>query len=177
MRLKFMQPLFFLLPFMQAWCSVGGMNLTGKQSGTTLEITSEMRASIDSIKAELANGDETSGEGRLVTRDRQTGKTLALLEFIHEYARGFVYYVTIDQNTAMRLQVEYHRMYPTDEQPIVLSIKTMNFMRVAGRDRCWVTDEVWPGAVKRKIPQLEMLTFLGGVGTPLCMDLHSHGLS
>ena len=132
-----------------------------------MSTTTDMRTSIDSIKAEL-------GKGKVVTRGRQTGKTTALLEFVHEYASGFCYIVVCNSNTMALTADKYRHLYPEDEQPVIL---TLGYLRrqtgVVGRPRCWVTDEVWPSAAERKDPALTLLNFLGGVGTPMCMDAHS----
>lgn len=127
-----------------------------------------MRKSIDEIKAEL-------GLGRVVCRPRQTGKTTALLEFVHEYCSGFCYFVTCNYNMADILTRQYKKRYPDDEQPIFLTLDHLRGRGVIeGRPRCWVTDEVWPEAVERKQDSIVTLTYLGGVGTPMCMDMHSN---
>lgn len=141
--------------------------LTAPKGEQILTTITDMRASIDSIKAEL-------GKGEVVTRERQTGKTTALLEFVHEYASGFCYIVVPNSNMAHLTADKYRRLYPDDERPIILTFQYLrNQTSVVGRPQCWVTDEVWPSAAERQDEALTLLTFLGGVGTSMCMDMHS----
>ena len=130
-------------------------------------LSPEMRQSIDSIKAEL-------GEGKVVCRSRQTGKTAALLEYIHENGRGLVDVFTCNANQKHYLECAYKERFPEDEQPRFFSIQSAMNARVAGTTgRKWATDEVWPESVVRRASDYEYITFLGGVGTPMCMDLNS----
>jgi hypothetical protein len=129
----------------------------------------DMRYSIDSIKAEL-------GKGEVVTRGRQTGKTVALMEFIHEYCSGFCYIVVPNFRMAEWTEHQYRHLFPDDEKPLCVPLGRLGPQgtgTVKGRPLCWVTDEVWPGAAEQREEELRRLTFLGGVGTPYCMDMHS----
>lgn len=133
----------------------------------SLSLKPEMRASIDSIKAEL-------GKGKVVSRSRQTGKTAALLEFIHEHFSGMVDLFVCNSHTAEHIKRCYRNMYPNDEQPRIFPAEKALNERIRGiTGRPWATDEVWPDAVIRKASDYEYHTYLGGVGTPMCMDLHS----
>lgn len=127
----------------------------------------DIRASFDSIKAEL-------GKGEVATAERQTGKTTALMEFVHEYCSGFCYVVTCHRMEADRWGHKYRQMFPGDKQPVVVTLRGLRgFGVIEGRPRCWVTDEIWPDAAVRHCPGLGVLTYLGGVGTPMCMEMHS----
>jgi hypothetical protein len=128
----------------------------------------DMRASIESIKAEL-------GTGEIVMRTRCTGKTTALLEFVHEYCSGFCYLVTCTPVMAEITKHRYKELYPDDEQPIICTLSRLRGQSglTHGRPRAWVTDEVWPSAAEQAENSLGDLTFLGGVGTVECMEMHS----
>ena len=133
-----------------------------------IQISPEMRASVDSIKAELRDG------VRVVTRERQTGKTLALMEHIHETAGGDVRLVTFNMDMADYFVRRYRAMSPEDKLPKAIAIGFVDGSKVEGTDQAWATDEVWPEAVTRKAWCYMALPFLGGVGTPMCMDMHSN---
>jgi hypothetical protein len=126
---------------------------------------STLAESINSIKAEL-------GKGVVVHRDRRTGKTLALLGFVHEYCSGFCYIVTGNHIMAKEIEYQYRHMFPDDEKPIVLTLDRVRDGCADGRPRCWVTDDVWPWVVERNSMTFETMEFLGGVGTSECMDFH-----
>ena len=129
-------------------------------------ISPELRKSIDEIKSEL-------GKGEVVCRPRQTGKTAALLEFIHEHNPGNVNIIVINFHTQHWLKSRYKELYPQDQQPWIIPIDIVNDHNVRGTTREWVTDEIWPSAVIRKAGDYEYVNFLGGVSTPMCMDMHS----
>ena len=131
-----------------------------------------MRESIESIKAEL-------GKGKLVIRARQTGKTTALLEFVHERCAGFCYIFACNEVMADIMKRNYREMFPEDEQPII-KMAPSQLRGLGGRGilveknpRCWLTDEVWPSAEAIASDEVTGLKFLGGVGTPMSMDQHS----
>lgn len=124
-----------------------------------------MRVSIDSIKAEL-------GKGEVVTRGRQNGKTAALLEFVHEHDSGHVIIIVCNWSQRAHTSHRYRELYPNDAQPIVVCIQNVSDADVVGTSRKWVTDEVWPDAVKERAGAYEALDYFGGVGTPMCMDMH-----
>lgn len=127
---------------------------------------STLAESINSIKAEL-------GKGVVVHRDRRTGKTLALLGFVHEYCSGFCYIITCNPISVKEIERTYRDLFPDDEQPIVLTLDRVRHHCAEGRPRCWFTDDVWPWAVERNSITFETMEFLGGVGTSECMDFHS----
>lgn len=129
-----------------------------------LEKENSLRASIASIKAEL-------DKGLVVTRERQTGKTLALLEWIHENDPGNVIVVCLNHITKDLTRSRYRRMYPQDAQPTVVSIQSVSNHDVQGTNRRWVTDEVWPEAVTYRADSYRAAPYLGGVGTRQCMDM------
>ena len=133
-----------------------------------LQLDPKMRESIEAIKAEL-------GKGCVVYRERQTGKTTALMEYIHGCAplSADIIVVVCNLNEAYCFAHLYRELYPRDGQPCVRSIQTVKSCDVAGTDRCWVTDEVWPHAVVDRVSSYEWHTYLGGVGTSMCMNLHS----
>ena len=122
----------------------------------------EIRESIDSIKAELGNG-------KMVIRARQTGKTTALFEFIHEHEPGSVNVITCSTPMAHLLKDRYREQYRDDQQPSFIPIEWVNNVDVRGTTRRWATDEVWPSAVIKRAPNYEYVDYIGGVGTPLCM--------
>lgn len=135
-----------------------------------------MRESIDAIKAELDHGikHNADGGGHLVNRDRASGKTAALFEFLHDYCGGFCYLVVC--NPVMRELTErrYKQDYPEDEQPVVVTLDRLRSRSLSkGRSRVWATDEVWPSDVMKADPEFRTLTYIGGVGTPYCMDAAS----
>lgn len=128
-----------------------------------------IRASVDSIKAEL-------GKGEVVIRARAQGKTTALLEFIHEYCSGFCYIVTCTPVMREMIRSRYRTDYPHDEVPVVLTLDRLRAeksSKIYGRPRVWFTDEVWPEECEIEAEELERLTYLGGVGTAYCMDISS----
>jgi len=143
-----------------------GLTCKGKDQ-MQIELSPEMRASVDSIKAELRSGES------LVTRGRQTGKTLALLEYIHETVGGDVNLIVCNGIQADLIARKYREMFPEDKQPRVRSISNADGTDLIGSDRGWATDEVWPSDVVRKAWIYETQTFVGGVGTPMCVDMHS----
>ncbi len=122
---------------------------------------------MDSIKSEL-------GKGRVVSRSRQTGKTLALMEYVHENNPGMAIVVTCNGMEKERMRKKYRAMFPGDDQPIFVSVQMVNYTDVCGTNRRWATDEVWPETVVRRAPGYELAPYLGGVGTPMCMDMHSN---
>jgi hypothetical protein len=133
-----------------------------------IQLDPKMRESIDSIKAEL-------GKGKVVIRPRQTGKTAALLEVIHENSPGMVDVFTCHANEAERFRRLYKEMFPGDEQPRIFPFQWALSERVRGTTgRKWATDEVWPDAVINKAHEYKFVTYFGGVGTPMCMDMHSN---
>jgi hypothetical protein len=135
--------------------------------------TAALTESINSIKQELLAGAKAEVPA-LVTRDRQTGKSTALMEFVHEYCKGLCAIITCTSGMAQVTTRKYHELYPNDAKPLVLALTRLDNEVLMGRQlRGWATDEIWPSAAIRKAPVLEALTFLGGVGTPLCMDTHS----
>jgi hypothetical protein len=123
----------------------------------------DMRASIDSIKAEL-------GKGEVVTRGRQTGKTTALLEFVRGNDPGNMIIVTCHENARQFLERRYREMYPGDYRPTFASLHRVNSQDVRGTRRRWATDEVWPRSVVNRVRDYEFAEFVGGVGTPMCME-------
>lgn len=123
-----------------------------------------MRLSMDSIKAKLR--DES-----LVTRDRQTGKTTALLEYVHERCAGKCFIIVPRLNVANFTSDNYRKRYPEDEKPRVLALSCISDRDALGSNLPWVTDEVWPESVAKKAPAFKYLTWIGGVGTPMCMDM------
>lgn len=123
----------------------------------------EQDNSVKSIKTELASG-------KLVTRDRQTGKTTALLEFVHEHDPANMIVICCNYPTKGLIERRYREMFPKDKWPSVISIHNVSDRDVRGTDRKWVTDEVWPAAVVRKAPSYAWAEYAGGVGTPMCMD-------
>jgi hypothetical protein len=126
----------------------------------------DMRESVEAIKAEL-------GKGEVVVRNRQSGKTTAILEFIHENDPGYMVLVVCSPVIKDHTKRKYREFYPNDDQPVVVSIHQVSAMDVLGSNRCWVTDEVWPQAVIRKARGYAHAKYLGGVGTLQCMDMHS----
>ena len=126
-----------------------------------------MRVSIDSIKSEL-------GKGNVVTRDRQQGKTTALLEFVHEHNPGNIIIVVPNWRMEELTKRRYRELFPQDPRPSVRSLGVVTDIDVRGSNREWVTDEIWPDVVKRKAESYAYVNYLGGVGTPMCMNLHSH---
>lgn len=125
-----------------------------------------MRKSIDEIKTELANG----GARGIVSRSRRTGKTSALLEFVHENDPGNMIVVSCNSARAASVKFQYKDLFPDDVQPMFTTVHCVNNRDVRGTTRRWVSDEVWPGAVVRKAPSYEFAQHLGTVGTPMCMD-------
>ena len=132
-----------------------------------IKISPEMRKSVDEIKAEFAKG------VRVVTRDRQTGKTLALMEYIHEQTGGDAILVVCNFREKERVIDAYQAMFPDDKQPKVIALGHVQSGNVLGRDQPFATDEVWPKDVVKKAGAYEYQRFLAGVGTPKCMDMHS----
>jgi hypothetical protein len=132
----------------------------------SLEQDNALRASVESIKKEL-------DEGRLVTRDRQTGKTLALLEWIHEHDPANMIVVCCNGIMKSILRSRYREMYPRDPQPIFEPIQSISGHNLRGTNRKWMTDEVWPAAVVRRSLSYIGAEYAGGVGTPQCMDILS----
>lgn len=130
--------------------------------------TEDMRKSIDSIKDEL----RLNPRGP-VCRGRQTGKTIALMEYIHEKCAGDCFLVTVNINIAKLLERKYREMFPKDTRPTFLSYYSLRDVCVAGTNKEWATDEIWPESVVKENENFRFLNFLGGVGTPMCMDLHS----
>lgn len=135
----------------------------------SISIDPTFRESMDRIKAKL-------GKGEVVCGPRQTGKTTALLEYIHEKMplSSSIIVVTCNIMEARRLMRVYKELYPGDGQPIVKSLAWVKNTDVVGTAHCWVTDEVWPTSVVENAPDYECCTYLGGVGNPMCMDLHSN---
>ena len=133
-----------------------------------IQLDPKMRESIDSIKAEL-------GKGKVVIRPRQTGKTAALLELIHENLPQTFDIFVAHSNMAEWTKRRYKEMYPDDEQPRIFSYQNARNERIRGTiGRKWATDEIWPSAVVNVAPDYEFnATFYGGVGTMICMDQHS----
>jgi len=123
---------------------------------------SDLRPSTILIKRAL-------GKGEVVTRERQTGKTTALLEFVHEHDPGNVIIVVCNGMTRDWTKDRYRKLFPQDPQPIVKSIQTLNEADLMGTRRRWCTDEVWPRAVTNRCRAYEFAPYLGGVGTPMCM--------
>jgi hypothetical protein len=126
----------------------------------------EQENSVRSIKAELA-------KGQVVIRDRQTGKTTALLEFVHEHDPANMIVVCCNRITKALILCRYREMFPKDARPSVISIHNVNDSDVRGTNRRWVTDEVWPAAVVRRARSYSWAEYAGGVGTPMCMDAFS----
>jgi hypothetical protein len=135
-----------------------------------IQLDPKMRESIDSIKAELKSG----GARGVVVRSRQTGKTLALLEFVHENDPGNMVVIACNVMQSDRMAHIYKQIFPDDSQPKFVSFQTVDDRCVVGANRRWVTDEIWPGAVVRKSRVFEFAPHLGTVGTPMCMDMHSN---
>jgi hypothetical protein len=127
----------------------------------------DMRESVDSIKAELG---EREGKGQLVIRPRQTGKTTALFEYIHEHEPGNVNVITCNVRMAQLMKQRYKEQYCDDPHPSFIPLEWVNNRDVRGTTRRWATDEVWPSSVIKRAPDYEYVDFLGGVGTPLCME-------
>lgn len=125
-----------------------------------------IRENIECIKQEL-------GKGRVAVHPRNTGKTTALLEFVHEHAGGLVYIVTCNTSQAKHISKVYGRLFPDDDKPVVLSINNLTMKQIYGRPRCWVSDEVWPEAVCNALASFQELEYLGGVGSAISMDIHS----
>lgn len=130
--------------------------------------TESLQASIDSIKAELGNG-------RLAIRGRRSGKTAALLEWVHEHNPGNTIVVCCNEITRDMVRCRYREMFPQDAQPLAVSIHRVSDKDVLGTNRKWSTDEVWPAAVVRKARSYARAEYVGGVGTPMCMDCFSGG--
>ncbi len=118
--------------------------------------------SVDLIKAAL-------GKGEFVSLPRETGKTTALLEFVHERDPGNVIVIVRSWGKKCMMQSRYKQMYPKDPQPSFISIYDVKNTDVWGTNRKWVTDEVLPSAVVKNAEGYRWVPFLGGVGTPLCM--------
>ena len=111
-----------------------------------IQLDPKMRESIDSIKQEL-------GKGVVVVRSRQTGKTTALLESIHENSPGSFDVFTGHVNMAELLKRRYKQMYPDDQQPNFCPYQYARNERVRGTTgRKWATDEIWPSAVVTVAP-------------------------
>ena len=127
----------------------------------------DMRESVDSIKAEL---NEREGKLQLVIRPRQTGKTTALFEFIHEHEPGNVNVITCNVQQAHIMKDRYREQYRDDPQPSFIPIKWVSNRDVRGTTRRWATDEVWLSSVIKRAPDYEYVDCIGGVGTPLCME-------
>lgn len=117
-----------------------------------------LRASIDSIKAEL-------GKGEMVWRSRRSGKTTALMEFVHEKFQGDCIVVTISFHLADYWLLVYGKSYPFDTRPRVLAVLgRLNFM--GHRYAPVVTDEVTPSYLEEHSTGFrECLKFFGGVGS------------
>lgn len=126
--------------------------------------TTDIRASIDSIKAEL-------GKGVVVTRARQTGKTTALLEFVRDNDPGNMIVISCHDLQRQLTEQRYREMYPDDYRPTFTSIRRIKETDMLGIRRRWVTDEVWPDAVIERVEAYGWHEYLGGVGTAMCMDL------
>lgn len=126
----------------------------------------DLRPSVIRIKRALR-------DGIVVLRERQSGKTTALLEFVHEHDPGNVNVIVCDLNTAHFMKCRYKETYPNDPQPSFISVQNVSDTDVRGTKRNWVTDEVWPEAVIRKAQDYEYVPFLGGVGTAMCMERFS----
>lgn len=107
------------------------------------ESIESLRSSIDAIKAALAFR-------QVVLRGRQSGKTTALLEFVHEHDPGNMIIVVCNGITYDLTRQRYKYMFPQDPQHIIRSIHMVSNADVCGTNRKWVTDEVWPQAVVRK---------------------------
>jgi hypothetical protein len=72
------------------------------------------------------------------------------------------------------IQGRYKELYPDDEKPIVCTLDRLRGEGLTqGMPRVWLTDEVWPDVAENVENDLKGLTFLGGVGTPKCMDIQS----
>ena len=135
-----------------------------------IQLDPEMRESIDSIKAELESG----GARGVVVRSRQTGKTFALLEFVHENDPGNMVVIVCNAMESDHMARLYKKIFPDDNQPKFVSFQSVDGRHVTGTNRRWVTDEIWPGSVVRKSRAFELAPHLGTVGTPMCMDMHSN---
>jgi hypothetical protein len=122
--------------------------------------------STESIKVEL-------GKGVVVTRSRQAGKTHALLEFVRGNDPGNTIVVACNNGERINSERRYREMYPDDYRPVFTCIGRVKNEDVLGTCRRWVTDEVWPDAVIERANAYETHEYLGGVGTPYCMDMHS----
>jgi hypothetical protein len=134
--------------------------------GVEMKTELDILASIDSIKAQL-------GKGEVVSRERQSGKTIALAEFVHEQCGGFCIVITCNPNEREYFAHYYKARFGSDKKPHVLTLDSLRHACLDGGPRHWVTDEIWPSAAIRNSMSLEYLEFLGGVGTPMCMDMHS----
>lgn len=150
-------------------CPGSPPNSCSERNGVILQLDPKMRESIEAIKAELKNG----GARGIVVRPRQTGKTIALLEFVHENDPGNMIVVTCNTNTAEHMRYSYKQLFPEDAQPTFKPYHRVDNRDVLGSTRRWVTDEIWPGAVVKNAPAYELHEHLGTVGTPMCMDIHS----
>jgi hypothetical protein len=139
-------------------------------NSNTIQLDPKMRESIDAIKAELESG----GARGVVVRSRQIGKTLALLEFVHENDPGNMVVIACNVMESDHIAHIYKKIFPDDSQPKFVSFQSVDDRHVIGTNRRWVTDEIWPGAVVRKSRAFELAPHLGTVGTPMCMDMHSH---
>jgi hypothetical protein len=127
----------------------------------------DIRESVDSIKAELGNRE---GKGQLVIRPRQTGKTAALFEFIHEHEPGNINVITCNVRIAHIMKRRYRDQYRDDLQPSFIPLELVSNRDVRGTNRRWVTDEVWPESVIKRAPDYKYVDCIGGFGTPLCME-------
>ena len=132
------------------------------------EITKEMRDSIDSIKAELESG----GARGIVARERQSGKSTALLEFVHEHDPANMIVVCCNWQMRQFMKGRYKTTFPNDPIPYFVSIQNVKDSDICGTNRRWVSDEVWPGSVVDIAHAYELAPHLGTVGTPMCMDMH-----
>ena len=118
-----------------------------------------LRASIDSIKAEL-------GKGEMVWRSRRSGKTTALMEFIHENYKGECFIACRGENMAYHFRRRYRRMYPGDVLPRTLN--ALGQINVCGQTGSWATDEVYARwLIQQSFTGLEGLDFIGGVGSEI----------
>jgi len=120
-------------------------------------------SSISSIKSEL-------DRGQLVIRERQTGKTTALLEWVREHDPANMIVVCGNWNMRELARRRYCDIYPCEPQPIFQSVHSVSDRDVCGTMRKWVTDEVWPRAVMLRAFSYVGADYCGGVGTPMCMD-------
>jgi hypothetical protein len=143
-----------------------GTVATLNQIAEKLRRENSLRASIGSIKNEL-------DKSQLAVRDRQSGKTSALIEWVHKHDSGNTIIVCCNENMKAIVRSRYREMFPLDKQPIVVSIHSISDHDVRGTNRKWVTDEVWPQAVIRKARSYASAEFAGGVGTASCMDAMS----